>query len=761
MKFLRPCITRFWPLIFLLAVSIFFFRLFVFERQSPIPADTIVGLYHPFRDFYADEYPKGIPFKNFLITDPVRQQYPWRELAIDSIKKGQWPLWNPYSFSGTPLLANLQSSPFYPLNLLFFVLPFNLSWGLLIFLEPLLAGGFLYLYLRNLNLEKWSSILGAISFSFSGFFIAWLEWGTTIHSALWLPLVLLSIDKIYSYFRLSENAKIPPEARGAKGGKAQSAKLQVKTKNLIAWGGVFIFSLISSFFAGHLQTFFYVGVVSVVYVLTRWWQYKRGVRVILLFAICYLLFVILTAVQWAPALQFINLSGRELDQIGWQNEGWFIPWQNFIQFLAPDFFGNPATLNYWGVWNYAEFIGYVGVLPFILALYALIWRQDKKTLFFGSIFFLSLLFAFPTPLAKIPYQLQIPFFSTSQPTRLLFLTDFSLAVLAAMGLDFLLKFVSINRAIRTRGLVKRIGSAVFIVLLILAGLWIFTYGGPSWFKTISAENFAVSKRNIVLPTALFLSSVLLLLALAIKKIPRIVITGGILIFVVFDLLRFGQKFTPFSKEKWIFPNTKTIEFLQMQEKPFRIMVADRRIFPPNFPVAYHLESIEGYDPLYLSRYAELIAASERGKPDISPPFGFNRIITPQNYESKIIDLLNVKYILSLSDLKSDKLRKVFEEGETKIYENLDVLPRAFFVENVEAVKSKEEAVNVMFASDFDPQKTAVVEAQETLPIMSFKCLNCQAKILDYRENKVKIETENEADGFLVLTDGYYPTWHVV
>ncbi|MDP3998134.1 MAG: YfhO family protein, partial [bacterium] len=47
------------------------------------------------------------------------------------------------------------------------------------------------------------------------------------------------------------------------------------------------------------------------------------------------------------------------------------------------------------------------------------------------------------------------------------------------------------------------------------------------------------------------------------------------------------------------------------------------------------------------------------------------------------------------------------------------------------------------------------------PIMSFKCLNCQAKILDYRENKVKIETENEADGFLVLTDGYYPTWHVV
>ncbi len=60
----------------------------------PIPADTIVGLYHPFKDLYAKEYPNGIPYKNFLTTDPVRQQYPWRSLTIDNEKNGKLPLWN-------------------------------------------------------------------------------------------------------------------------------------------------------------------------------------------------------------------------------------------------------------------------------------------------------------------------------------------------------------------------------------------------------------------------------------------------------------------------------------------------------------------------------------------------------------------------------------------------------------------------------------------------------------------------------------------
>src|SRR3989338_11019921 len=163
-------IKKFLPVLFIFIITIVFFWQFFLKGLLPMPADNIVGLYHPFRDLYAKDYPNGIPYKNFLLTDPIRQQYPWRELAISLQKKLEAPLWNPYSLAGTPLLANFQSAIFYPFNILFFLLPFPLAWGALIVLEILLAGIFLYLYLNHLRLNRWASILGAITFAFSGFF---------------------------------------------------------------------------------------------------------------------------------------------------------------------------------------------------------------------------------------------------------------------------------------------------------------------------------------------------------------------------------------------------------------------------------------------------------------------------------------------------------------------------------------------------------------------------------------------------------------
>ncbi len=54
-------------LIFIMFVGIFF-QSVIAEKKIPAPTDTLVGLYHPWRDLYAGNYPRGIPFKNFLIT---------------------------------------------------------------------------------------------------------------------------------------------------------------------------------------------------------------------------------------------------------------------------------------------------------------------------------------------------------------------------------------------------------------------------------------------------------------------------------------------------------------------------------------------------------------------------------------------------------------------------------------------------------------------------------------------------------------------
>src|SRR5437773_1653816 len=115
---------KLFPFLFIAIIVIVLFKPFFVNHLLPIPSDTIVGLYNPFRDLYAKDYPRGIPFKNFLITDPARQQYPWRTLAVNLERKLQLPLWNPYNFAGTPLLANFQSAVFYPLNFFLFIFPF-------------------------------------------------------------------------------------------------------------------------------------------------------------------------------------------------------------------------------------------------------------------------------------------------------------------------------------------------------------------------------------------------------------------------------------------------------------------------------------------------------------------------------------------------------------------------------------------------------------------------------------------------------------
>ncbi len=234
MKFL---LKHFWLIFFIITVVIFALPFWAFGKL-PIPSDALVGLYHPFRDNTRDEYPNGIPFKNPLITDVVLQQYPYRLLAMSEWKRGQIPKWNPYAFSGTPLMANIQSGAFYPLNFLFFFLSDEIAWSILVLLQPILAGIFCFWYLKHLGLNQKACVVGSLSFAFSGFMTAWFTWNTLGHVALWIPLILLTKDKLIT--RLSW-----------------------------VWVVTLIVAESAMIFAGHLQTAMYVILFTTVYLFFR------------------------------------------------------------------------------------------------------------------------------------------------------------------------------------------------------------------------------------------------------------------------------------------------------------------------------------------------------------------------------------------------------------------------------------------------------------------------------------------------------------
>ncbi|MBI3342484.1 hypothetical protein HY024_05160, partial [Candidatus Curtissbacteria bacterium] len=151
---------------FLLSFSFFVPNLL--NSKLPIPGDSLLALYHPFRDIAADGYAPGkFPSKNPLTTDPVLQTYPWRLISMRQLKSFKLPYWNPYSFAGQPLAGNIQSAPFYFLNVLFFVMPFNWAWAIQVILSTVLTALFMYFFLKSQkldgkNLSSIAAIFGAL-----------------------------------------------------------------------------------------------------------------------------------------------------------------------------------------------------------------------------------------------------------------------------------------------------------------------------------------------------------------------------------------------------------------------------------------------------------------------------------------------------------------------------------------------------------------------------------------------------------------------
>jgi len=433
-------------------------------------------------------------------------------------------------------------------------------------------------------------------------------------------------------------------------------------------------------------------------------------------------------------------------------EGFFIPFQHVVQFVAPDFFGNPATLNYWGAWNYAEFSGYIGITGLFFVIFSLGLKKRLVYVFWITVVVIAFLLALPTPVSKIPYMLHIPILSSLQPTRLLSLVDIGLCIMAAVGFEIWLEASN-----------KKQNVFSFFVLCILFGfLWGAVKLNP--FK-ISTENIEVTARNIIFPTGIFAALFAVLgirtgIEKVIQKKKKIIplICGGILIGVsFFDLTRFGWKFTPFTDPGLFFPKTEILSYLQNQQKPYRVTVLDDRIMPPNVSAYYGIESIGGYDPLYDSRYEKFIAAMERGEPNIMPPYGFKRIITPKNISSPLFGLLGVRYVLSLSDVSDPGLRKVFQEGQTRLYEVVNVLPRVYVVEKSVYKKKEKDIIETLYDPSFIFGKDAVIEDPIQLPSNKISD-NEYIRIVSYGDQSIDISVQMNETRLISIGNLYQKGW---
>jgi hypothetical protein len=713
---MKKYFLKFWPTVIIFLVWFIFSSPYFLENKVPFPSTYQVNNFAPWD---ANIQFRG-PVKNGAMPDIITQIYPWRHLAIDIWREGEVPLWNPYTFSGNPLLANYQSGVLSPFNLLFFVLPFVDSWSILVLLQPLLAGLFMYLLVRSLKTTQAGSLISAISFMFCGFITSWMGYATLGYAILFLPFSLFCIEK---YYETKRNFFLP----------------------------LLSLTLPLSFFSGHFQISLYFLIAILAYLVYKFIVVKNIYATFRL-----TLFVIFGLLLIMPqVLPSVELYFESFRSSFFQTSN--IPLAYLPSFLAPDFFGNPVTRNTW-FGNYAEWNAYIGVLPLMLAVYSFSKIKRPQILFFLIFGILSLLLALGNPASTFIQNLHLPVLSTSSINRIIVLFSFSFAVLAGFGYDLL--FFDL----------KNSGKKIILIWLGLFGLLFAVLWAVIIQKLfIPLDKIAISKQNLILPTILFLAVVILVsLGAIVRKIKcykvlSIFLAWLFIILVAFDLLRFAIKWQSFDPKNLVFPSFSTTQ-------AFSKISGFNRVFGNlggEATMYYKLPSVEGYDALYSKRYAQFIGYIEKEELINSNwsvvNFPKNSLNTP-----KAVNLLNIKYIVhKLADdhaswtfpfwiYPNDQFSLVYKDDKYEFYQNNDVLPHAFLVGDYKVINDEKQILKTIFSHDFNSGREIILENDPGIVKTNENIGN--AEILNYRPNEIEISVNSKANSLLFLTENYYPGW---
>jgi hypothetical protein len=123
------------------------------------------------------------------------------------------------------------------------------------------------------------------------------------------------------------------------------------------------------------------------------------------------------------------------------------------------------------------------------------------------------------------------------------------------------------------------------------------------------------------------------------------------------------------------------------------------------------------------------------------------------------DMMGVKTLLTWGTLAGDlasAFHEVYSDDMVHIYENSQVLPRAYLAHQAEVLPNSSAALRRLGESDFNPWRTAVVEEPLELPPSDHNI--SAAAIRSYSPLQVVIDTDSQQNTLLVLTDSYYPGW---
>lgn len=733
---------RYKGFVFFLLVLIIFvgiiFRKFWLQGLYPIPFNNLVLLHFPYTSGGWDIQDGLVYQGGFFASDVYRQMIPWKSLAIEQIKTGSLPLWNPYNFSGEPLLANIQTTLLYPLTILFFITDFYSAWSLYVIAAPIIACVGMFFFLRELKLSLTAAIMGALSFGFSTRMITWFSWGVVTHSGVWLPTLLYSTLLIIKRKKFG----IP----------------------------LMLIGLFSTVVAGYPQESVYSLLVWFTFTLVllikkkpSYKNYKQQLGFLLIGAG---LITSLLLVQVIPTfVLYQNSTMKALSTGGNYLDTQMHPWQ-LLTFLAPDYFGNRVKDNYWAdsftQVDYLDTNLYFGVLGLfvifqLIRLTQLVYRKKYKKISGIEKFTLiwlviALGLALDTPVSDLFGSVHIPMLTSGAAVGINYITIFCLVLLSSFGLHNWSK----NKP------KKPTYSLALVYLFILISL-VFV---PDQFRSITL-------RNLVIPVGL--SSILWLVMVATVSFQKRTLLSklfvvSLVLFSLFDFNRQARLMITYAQEELAYPEHVMIEKIHELAGFDRVIGFWDGEITTNLHTAFKIFSAEGYNPLHYYPYQELISGARNSNyPEKLSRSDADLYLHNAPGRDRFMQLASIKYVTSKVIDKDnpweeeplkyppEKFTMRWQKDNFKIFEFLPALDRVSLYKNYQVIPDKIERIRTLYSTDFDPTKTIIIESD--INGLIDDTATGSARIVEYQPNTVTIETTIQGSPMLLLlTDSYYPNW---
>lgn len=677
--------------------------------------------------------------------------YPERVFAVQCMRSGEFPLWNPYIFCGVPFHAGAIRALLYLPNAISFILPIAATFNLLFALHIGLAGLSTFALLRELGARPAAALFGAIASGCSARLLLHVASGQAPQAAslAWTPAIFWLAARVWR---------------------------QASPGNIVGLAAVAGASII----AGYPQYPAYAAIGAAGVAAAAQWKSVVPVGIGLAGG------AVIAAAQLLPGIEYAKgsfRSGGPKSFLATHD----LPFENLATLLIPAALGDSARAPYFGQWAFWNTCVYAGVGTLAFAALALLAGRETRrraipwALLAAGAFLLAL--GDRTPLHALFIRLPIVgmFRGISKTTGVGLL---ALAVLSGLGMEATLAALDRgrgregSRGNRNAGSLTRV-AATILALIALAGIIVVAASrgdagldraarhyaafasanehdpngpAPLTMETRAAIRDAIAEDGMRLVA--FAAALLIALVVSRRRAPRLVAPVAAVLLSADLFLAYEPVLRTQSASRDIEFAPELAEWIRGTPPLARFGASERREARGVLCGAAAVGGFEGNLPSRTHAYMNVAA----DRPIDAPPPAFQ----PSRL-SPLLDLMVMQRLVldGVAPIDTSTYRLVGQGNRFAIYDRAIDLPRAFLAHEVAVVPDRGALWGAIRDGRHDPFAVAAVLSEDEHERVDPLPPGAREPAPDVRlesPDRVVVRAQPAARAFLVLLDAYDPPW---